>query len=400
MSVVKERASKPGPKRILALDGGGIRGCLSLGYLQHIEMVVRQQLRSNKAVLADYFDLIGGTSTGALIAAQLALGSEVKVVREHYRDLGPKVFSKLARWARLPLAGKMLFTKWSVKPLQDEIVKIVSEKTTLGSPAMKTGLCIVTKRADTFSTWPFINHPDGKFFEDNGEIPLWKLLRASSAAPTFFEPIEFDIGVPTKPDFGIFVDGGVSMANNPALQLFLVATLKGFPFRWCSGADNLLLVSVGTGFWKRRLARTELLHPRNIFWAKTVPEMLMLDASDHTELIMQYLSKSVTTRPIDYEVGDLSSDVLGDKPALTYLRYNVQLESKAEFLKQHPEADPAILERLGRLDQKGVDRLREMDRGSNAEELLEIGDVFAAAQMKAEHFPASFAADLLVTSQS
>ena len=48
-------------------------------------------------------------------------------------------------------------------------------------------------------------------------------------------------------EIGTFIDGGVSLANNPSLQLFLVATLKGFPFKWETGADKLAIYSIGTG---------------------------------------------------------------------------------------------------------------------------------------------------------
>lgn len=378
---------KPNGKRILSLDGGGIRGCLTLGYLKQIETIVRLKLNSEDAVLSDYFDLIGGTSTGALIAAQLALGLDVDSVRTNYEKLGPKVFSKSAHWAKfLPVIGKKLFTKWSVKPLEYEIKNIISEKLTLGSPNIKTGLCIVTKRADTFSTWPFINHPNGKFFDDNGDIPLWKILRASSAAPTFFKPIELDVGILTDPDYGMFVDGGVSMANNPALQLFLVATLEGFPYRWPTGEEELLIVSIGTGFWKRRLDTNILKNPWNIFWAKQVPEMLMLDASEHTELLMQYLSDSPTNRYINYEIDDLSGDVLSGKPALSYVRYNVELETCKNYRKYHSNKNPKIVNALSKFKEADIKRLREMDNGSNTEELLALGDIFAEEEVKPEHF--------------
>ncbi len=282
-------------KRILSLDGGGVRGCLCLGYLQQIEKIIRNQLKNDNATLSDYFDLIGGTSTGALIAAQLAMGFEVKEVRKNYQKLGPIVFSKKTRIAKIPGVGKF-FTKWSIEPLEYEIKNIISGKITLGSKNIKTGLCIITKRADTFSTWPFINHPDGKFYEDNADIPLWKILRASSAAPTFFKPIELEIGTPNQPDYGMFVDGGVSMANNPALQLFLVSTLKGFPYKWKIGENNLIIVSIGTGFWRKKLPSQKLKKPLNLLWAQKIPEMLMHDANEKTELLMQYMSNSVTNR--------------------------------------------------------------------------------------------------------
>ena len=64
----------PGPKRILALDGGGIRGILTVQFLKRIEKLVRDRTGDNSAVLADYFDLIGGTSTGAIIASEGVAG--------------------------------------------------------------------------------------------------------------------------------------------------------------------------------------------------------------------------------------------------------------------------------------------------------------------------------------
>ena len=377
-------------KRILSIDGGGIRGCLTLGYLKNIETIVRKELKKDDAVLSDYFDLIGGTSTGALIAAQLALGFEVSKIRKNYEELGKEVFSKPEYWLRhTPIIGRLVdifWTKWSVKPLEKAIKEIISEKITLGSPSIKTGLCIVTKRADSFSTWPFINHPEGKFFEDNCDIPLWKILRASSAAPTFFKPIELDVGLPGEPEFGMFVDGGVSMANNPALQLFLVATLNGFPYRWSAGKEDLLIVSVGTGFWKRRLNAKKLKNPWNGFWAKKVPDMLMLDACDNTELLMQYLSNSPTNRYINYEIGDLSGDVLNGKPSLSYVRYNVELETSENYRKYHGDKNKNIVDALSEFTEADIERLREMDIGSNTDDLLKLGDVFAKEEVKAEHF--------------
>ena len=62
------------PKRILALDGGGLRGILTLGLLQKIEDTLRERHASQDFRLCHYFDLIAGTSTGAIIAATLALG--------------------------------------------------------------------------------------------------------------------------------------------------------------------------------------------------------------------------------------------------------------------------------------------------------------------------------------
>ncbi|MBK8501023.1 MAG: patatin-like phospholipase family protein [Saprospiraceae bacterium] len=82
------------PKRILALDGGGIRGALTLGYLKKIESLLREKEEDPDLLLCDYFDLICGTSTGSIIAAGLALGMDVDSLVNHYMDLGGKIFGE------------------------------------------------------------------------------------------------------------------------------------------------------------------------------------------------------------------------------------------------------------------------------------------------------------------
>src|SRR3954471_21697456 len=81
------------PKRILALDGGGLRGVLTVAFLKRIEDILRTKTGGGTDFrLSDYYDLIGGTSTGSIIAAGLALGMSVDEVRNHYFQLGEKVF--------------------------------------------------------------------------------------------------------------------------------------------------------------------------------------------------------------------------------------------------------------------------------------------------------------------
>ena len=97
---LRARLREPGPKRLLALDGGGIRGLVTVGYLARIEALLRERHGRNDLVLADYFDLIGGTSTGSIIATGLALGWEVARIRELYLELGEKAF--VIRTSSLP----------------------------------------------------------------------------------------------------------------------------------------------------------------------------------------------------------------------------------------------------------------------------------------------------------
>lgn len=188
-------------KRILCLDGGGIRGALTLGFLEKIESILREQHNDSSFLLCDYFDLIAGTSTGSIIAAGLSTGMSVSEIKDKYLELGKKIFKK-KRKSWLPDLGiglrYFLAANYDEMPLESELMKTFrkddGEFYTLGDNDIKTGLCIVTKRADTFSTWPLINNPKAKYYNDNRGILLWELVRASSAAPTYFKPKAIHIG--------------------------------------------------------------------------------------------------------------------------------------------------------------------------------------------------------------
>src|SRR5215831_15923276 len=85
----------PRSRRLLALDGGGIRGIISLEVLRKIEIQLATLTGQGKAFrLGDYFDYIGGTSTGAIIAAGLAVGKTVEELVDFYVEAGPMMFEK------------------------------------------------------------------------------------------------------------------------------------------------------------------------------------------------------------------------------------------------------------------------------------------------------------------
>jgi len=87
---------------------------------------------------------------------------------------------------------KRLSAKFAIDALEEELEQVFGN-ITLGSDAIKTGLCIITKRADTGSTWPMINHPNGKFYSFNEGMLLRNVVRASTAAPTYFEPEKIEV---------------------------------------------------------------------------------------------------------------------------------------------------------------------------------------------------------------
>lgn len=360
---------KSGSKNILSLTGGGIRGALTLGYLKRLETILREKENNPKLLLCDHFDLIGGTSTGSIIAALLAIGKDVDTIVELYMDLGGKIFGKKRNWWNPIQTMKYLKAEYDYSNLENSLKDILGN-ITLGSDKIRTGLCIVAKRADTNSTWPLINHPNGKFFDTeigkNKNIPLWKAVRASSAAPTYFVPQMIDVGNGQK---AAFVDGGVSMANNPSLTLLMVATLNGFPFKWEMGEDKLSLVSVGTGHSVFKKQTGEIEEAWLKTWATNVPDMLMQDANWQNQIILQWLSNSSTAKYIDMEIERLDGDYMGGKPHIKYMSYDFPIT----------ENDLNGLE-LGRtFSDKDVESLVEMSNAKNRHLLYDIG--YAASKI-------------------
>src|SRR4029077_18068694 len=241
-----ERYRPTRPHRLLALDGGGIRGLLTLQILQKIEDLLRPASKAGSAFrLSDFFDVIAGTSTGAIIAAALARGMSVGDVLTFYRDFGREVFTKrslFARWKSLYGDG----------PLQTKLKNVFGESTTLETSYLKCLLLVVTRNATTDSAWPILSNPWSKYNDlmrpdCNLRVPLWQIVRASTAAPVFFPPevVAWDLTDPKK-SF-VFVDGGTTAYNNPAFLAARMVTEPAYRVGWQRGEDQLLVISVGTG---------------------------------------------------------------------------------------------------------------------------------------------------------
>lgn len=367
------------PKRILALDGGGLRGILSVAFLQKIEDVLRaRHHKGSDFRLCHYFDLIAGTSTGAIIAAALAKGWSVEQIRLKYMELGERVFEK-------SFFRQGLFrAKYDEERLIKELKTVYGDNTILGGPELRTGLLVMTKRLDTGSPWPVSNNPRGKYFASreggvvgNGDYQLWQVVRASTAAPAYFDPESIIIAdmAGHKPMRGDFVDGGASPFNNPALQTFMYATMDGYRIGWPTGADKILLVSIGTGAADPDVKKADITAEHAI---KALLS-LMDDCASLQETLLQWLSSSPTAREIDRELGDLRHDLVAGAPLLSYLRYNVDLRSESLAL-----LDPALT------DPKLIESLSAMDAPENMTVLHRLGQLAAERDIRDSDFATNF----------
>ncbi len=296
----RDRVASPEPKKLLALDGGGIRGVITLEVLARLESMLADRLGAGQDfVLGDYFDYIGGTSTGAVMAAGLAKGLRVRQLLELYVSRGEEMFDEASLLRRLHY-------RYGSQRLKALLQDVLGAETTLGSEELKTLLLMVLRNATTDSPWPLTNNP-GAVYNDparadsNLRLPLWQLVRASTAAPVYFSPEVITVGAH---DF-VFVDGGLTMYNNPAFQLFLMATLPEYRLGWPASESELLVVSVGTG---QSPKADDHLRPGDmnlLFNASSVPAALMYAALNEQDLLCRVFGRCRHGAAIDREVGDL-----------------------------------------------------------------------------------------------
>jgi hypothetical protein len=368
------RLARKEPHKLLAIDGGGIRGVLSLKILEEIEQLLIKESKRADYRLADYFDYVAGTSTGGVIAAGIAVGMSVKEILEFYLNNGAAMFDKASIIRRLHYQYKS-------EPLAVQLQKVFGEGTTLGAPELETLLLIVMRNATTDSPWPISNNPFAKYNDEkhgacNLHFPLWQLVRASTAAPTYFPPEVINCG--DKPF--IFVDGGVTMYNNPAFQMFLMATVDRYWLRapaesqgWKTGVDEMLIVSVGTGTSAGENYSLQPDEMNLIFNATKIPSALMYAALNEQDFLCRVFGDCVSGPLLDREVDNMiASRGPLDRKLFRYARYNAELTREGLAALGYCDIEPTSVQKLD-----SIDALVDLQR---------IGKAVAVQRVKAEHF--------------
>ena len=376
---LEDRYKTKRPRKLLALDGGGIRGVLTLQVLIRMEELLREHSgQGDDFRLCNFFDYIGGTSTGAIIAAGLARGMSAQELSDFYMKAGPAMFDKSFILFRL----RHLYQS---KPLQEELQKTFGNDTTLSPQYLKCLLLVVTRNVSTDSPWPISSNPDAKYnFPDrpdcNLRIPLWQLVRASTAAPIYFAPevLQWDPNDPSKTF--VFEDGGLTPYNNPAFLLARMATTKQYNLDWDADENNLLVMSVGTGAAPKVDAEVYSSGKTAFTNLANFPAALMYGAQVDQDVNCRTIGRCVYGAPIDRELGDLIPRDQAGKVIPTavnlnrrflYARYNADLTSR--WLNEHG---------LGDVDPSQV---AQLDSVEHINDLVKVGKV-VAQDLKIEHF--------------
>ena len=170
--------------RLLSIDGGGVRGVVALEVLARIERLLRDETGDPELVLGDWFDYVGGTSTGAIIAGGVAMGLPVARIQQLYRDNMRSIFTR----ARVL---DLLRARYDEEGIETVLRREFGTDRTLGSADLRCLLLLGLRNTSTGSPWPVSSNPAGRYNQGLGsnlDLPLWQLIRASAAAPTFFVP--------------------------------------------------------------------------------------------------------------------------------------------------------------------------------------------------------------------
>ena len=239
-----------------------------------------------------------------------------------YLDLGKRVFRKRKF---IPMRA---WSKYPDKPLHAELTRAFGNRT-FGSPDLRTLLLIVMHNRTTNSPYPLSNNPKATY--NTGESKTRDNLSVRLVRPACSEHGRTGVlsAVPAqfrRQGSKEVVDGGITAHNNPALQLFLAATLPEYKLEWPTGPDKLLLTSIGTGFPPGRLNNLSRLRRHIIYVATNTPTGLMFAAANHNDVVCRALGQFRFGPFLDNELQYLAEGL--PHQMFAYARYNIELSPK------------------------------------------------------------------------
>jgi len=255
-------------RRILSIDGGGVRGIIPALALAALERTTGRPAR-------DHFDFLAGTSTGALIAAGLAVGIPAERLVSLYRTRAPRLFQspRGIPFLRQVVTGH----KYDSAGLHRLILDELGEQAGWCLNDVPSDILVTAKGLDDGNPWYFVKDRPGENSSRTGNLSLAGCLTASAAAPTYFQPWFID-------SIGLLVDGGAGVAGNPVYQACVEA------FEYTDDAyrpSETIVVSLGTGRFFDRPRPTWLW--QWLWWV--LGELLRSPGEQQTELVQRHYFK-------------------------------------------------------------------------------------------------------------
>ena len=263
--------------RVLAIDGGGIRGVIPARILVHIEEILREVSRDEKAKISDYFDLVAGCSTGGILTALILAPDDGYLAEDMvklYVEYGTEIFTRSVMTKLIDRNGLFhpLYQHEALEAILEEYVGDL-KISDLKRPCLIPTYNIETGTATFVSSLEILQNPSSdRFVKD--------VLRATTAAPTYFAP--------TRKREDAFIDGGM-FANNPALCAYIEATK--FPSE--PRARDIMVLSLGTGSINRNYPYESAKRWGRLNWIRPALEIYASAASQtvNHQLEMLYMNK-------------------------------------------------------------------------------------------------------------
>lgn len=261
-------------KMILSIDGGGMRGVISLGMLAELETLTGKPAY-------DLFDMVAGTSTGAIIAAGLCVGKTAVEILEIYKTTLPKAFGVqqgIGFWTNWFFGGMRYF--YPLEPFRIALQPIVEGKKIrdLTDPI----IFMTTKDVRTSNNYFIVSKgPGAAAFND---WPVSGAVAASGAAPIYFPPAA-----------GNLIDGGVGVYGNPSLAAAIeameyIGAAEGFT------DNNVRLISLGTGYPPNQFPDGAAAR----FWLKDWIEYIIGENIDDSGLQQVYTTRAIYGKRMDF----------------------------------------------------------------------------------------------------
>lgn len=270
--------------RILSLDGGGIRGIMTAVWLAELRRLLGRPLYN-------FFDLIAGTSTGAILAAAIALDLDLDVIIAFYENRGRDIFpfTRLGKRKRgiasaVRAALDMLTDpKYDGKRLAEHLLAVFSEG---GIPyKLRDVKCrLLVTAYDVFARAPYMMR---SHLESDHDIPVWEAIKSSCSAPVYFPAHDLAYGDIKRP----LVDGGM-VANNPAACALAEAVHLRRKDSYLDFEGQIILASFGTGSSTRPIQRAQAATWGALEWAFPIIDVLMDGTADATHFICQQILPS------------------------------------------------------------------------------------------------------------
>ena len=283
--------------RILSIDGGGIRGILPGTILTYLEEEIKRKTGDETASIGEYFDFVAGTSTGGILSlVYICPDSEgkflfsAKQALDIYLDQGDEIFDVSLKKKIESLRG-IVDEKYEATELEEALKGYFGDKKLSETlkPCLITSYDIRNRKAHFFTSLDADSDIHDYYIKD--------VARATSAAPTYFEPVRVKsiYGTPHP-----LVDGGV-FANNPTLCAYAEARTIDFSQALKNpekpnkpGAKQMLIVSIGTGTVKRPYHYKEYKDAGVFKWINPLIDIMM---SGNSETVDYQLKQVYETLP-------------------------------------------------------------------------------------------------------